>query len=51
MSNAKKRNKTDEDSVFFEIESELPEDTSDLMFEGKRIEGHGSRSWLDDDGR
>lgn len=49
MSNTKKRKQSD-DSIFDEIESELPEDLSGLMCEGKRIETHG-RQWLDEDGR
>jgi hypothetical protein len=49
MSTTKKRKQPD-DSIFDEIESELPEDLSELMCEGKRIETHG-RSWLNEDGR
>lgn len=52
MSNTKKKRPFNNDSaeIFDEIERELPEDYSDLMADGKRIEPHG-RSWLDDDGR
>jgi hypothetical protein len=47
-----KKNQTEEDSIFAEIEADLPEDTSELMFDGRRFESHGgSRSYLDDDGR
>jgi hypothetical protein len=52
MSTTKKQRKHSDDSIFDEIEAELPEDLSNLMVEGRRIESHSSsRSWLDDDGR
>lgn len=59
MSNVKKRihnRKTGDirnaDSIFDEIEAELPEDLTGLMYEGKRLNGHASaRGYLDDDGR
>lgn len=50
MSNQKQKTKRSDDSIFEEIESELPEDLSDLMVDGKRPGNH-SRGWLDEDGR
>lgn len=49
---AVKKNLSEEDAFYAELEADLPEDSHDLMFEGRRFETHGgNRSYLDDDGR
>lgn len=51
MSTMKKRSTQGED-LFDQMDAELPDDYSDLSFEGRPLEGHGvRRSYLDDDGR
>jgi hypothetical protein len=53
MSTTKTKRKSNQgDEIFEQMEAELPDDYSDLMFEGRQLEGHGARrSYLDDDGR